>query len=370
VSTQRFELARSLWPRTGGDRGHRGRLHARGPRYERMRTIALPRAEGAWRGGGLAIDEAGALVVAHAGFVSWLDVSGCVLARCEPPAERADEPDEGHPAEGEDHTPVHVIGAPLALADGGVVVTTRDEVLVLDRGAVRDRWPIEGLDDSDVSPNVTHGGALVLGSMFGTVTSIEAGGPRELGAFGYDVVAPAITREDVLVVAGYAKAGLCAVGMDGTRRWTSSLRAADLVPTLDDDDHAACGSLNENASLIVSTRGEVLARLDRAARFASLPGGDWLARSDRSLARLERDGTERWSVALASGGPHWSSELVVTLEDGRVHVRDGARVAALDLETGARLASLALPGEEGRTLGVAGRGLLATREGDELVVIE
>lgn len=340
-------------------------------------------------GGGVVIDEAGALVVAHAGIVSWLDVDGRVLARCDLPPERADEHDdergpedlgrepqdvvvrdEGPDQEDEEHTPVHVIGAPLALADGGVVVTTRSEVFVLDRGALRDRWSIEGLDDSAVSPNVTHGGALVLGSIFGTVTCLEAEGPRPLGAFGYDVVAPAITRDDVLIVAGYAKAGLCAVGMDGTRRWSSSLRAADLVPTLDDDDDVACGSLNEKASLIVSPRGEVLARLDRAARFASLPGGDWLARSDRRLARLGRDGTERWSVALASDGPRWSSELVVSLEDGRVHLRDGVTIMALDLETGARLASLALPGEEGRTLAVAGRGLLATREGDAVVLIE
>lgn len=359
MSTQRFELARSLWPRTGGVRGHRGRLRARGPRYERVRTIALPRGEGRWLGGGVVIDEAGALVVAHAGIVSWLDVDGRVLARCDLPPERADEHDdergpealgrepqdvvvrdEGPDPESEEHTPVHVIGAPLALADGGVVVTTRSEVFVLDRGALRDRWSIEGLDDSDVSPNVTHGGALVLGSIFGTVTCLEAEGPRPLEAFGYDVVAPAITRDDVLIVAGYAKAGLCAVGMDGTRRWSSSLRAADLVPTLDDDDDVACGSLNEEASLI------------------------------RRLARLGRDGTERWSVALASDGPRWSSELVVSLEDGRVHLRDGVTIMALDLETGARLASLALPGEEGRTLAVAGRGLLATREDDAVVLIE
>lgn len=142
------------------------------------------------------------------------------------------------------------------------------------------------------------------------------------------------------------------------------------MPTLDDEDHAACGSLNAKRSLFVSPRGEVIAQLDRAATLVSLPGGDWLARSNRCLARLGRDGTERWSVTLASEGPRWSSELVVSLEDGRVHLRDGVTIMALDLETGARLASLALPGEEGRTLAVAGRGLLATREGDAVVLIE
>ncbi|MBN8614605.1 MAG: hypothetical protein J0L92_28650 [Deltaproteobacteria bacterium] len=356
-------------------------MRAKGPRYGRARSFTLPTRVDAphWMGGGIAIAATGELVVSLGGVLSWVDVAVGVRTSWRAPESTRGELDDdpiGEESEaGRSHVRRRTIGPPLTLDDGTVVIGCCDDVLVLDaEGRERARWSIDGLDDSNVSPNLTHAGSLVLGSMFGTVTVIDHEGPRALRALGYDVLPPAITRDDTLVLAGYAGAGLCAVSIDGTKRWSSGHRDADLLVTLDDDGFAACGSRNDAGAFVVSPEGSVTARIDGACTFASLPGGDWIARSEQSVRRVGRDGTVLWSHRIESKGPRWSSEVVIS-EDGRVHLVARDRVCALDVASGREVASIDLPKRDdthhvGGVLSCAGPGLLGTLVGDQLVIVD
>jgi hypothetical protein len=194
-----------------------------------------------------------------------------------------------------------VLSAPLTTASGATIVTTGRAVVVFDRRgktAAAIESPVT-LDDSGPSPNLAHDGRLIVASPFGDVLVLEGRRLRSIGAFGYDVLPPAVYDDDTLAVSGYAGSGFVRVRLDGTYCFRTRMKDADLPASIDERGRAAVGSLNDGRSRFFSSAGRALGGTGAAAVFAAVPGGGWIAQSASALAALGPDGRPRWARRLA-----------------------------------------------------------------------
>ncbi|MCA9609049.1 MAG: hypothetical protein KC619_25785 [Myxococcales bacterium] len=380
----RFDLADTPWPRTGGDRRHSARVSVPGPRFGRVvGEVSLPVAEGRWRGGGIATAADGAMVVVAGGVVTRVSLGGEVRSSAtipppgpEPPYEGDDVLEDGaleaiDPDDEEDPFD-RPLSPPVALADGNVLVLAPPEVLVFDpRGELVGGAYVEnGADDSGLSPNLTHDGALLVTYNTGEVVRFADGARRELGVFGYDVVPPAVGADDALVIAGYAGAGLVCVAPDGSRRWRAGIEYADMVPAVDAEGFVVVGSNNDARSFVVSPEGRVVATLDGVAAFAEATGGDWLARRRDGLARVRRDGSCIWSRPLeAVPGLLWGAQAPIADAEDRVCTLGPDALLVHDARTGEEVARAPLPGAP-LGLAVVAPGRAAVLVGQRLLLIE
>lgn len=374
----RFELARSLWPRTGGDRRNSARFDAPGPRFGRVRAeVVLPHSKGPKKiapAGGVCVSADGMLIVAHDRHVSWLTRDGVVVHAAEVPKAGAAPrmAREGALTEGDEEFTGGRrgrVGAPVALADGGCVLSSSPEVLVYDRAGVLVAGACVGvlLDDSVWAMNVTHTGALVVTRITGEVELVANGVRRRIGGFGYDILPPAVRDDDALVIAGYAGSGLVCVGRDGARRWRTELRYADGLPAMDRDGFVAVGSLNDKCSEIVAPDGRVVGALNAAAVFSEGPGGDWFARTRDALMRVRRDGSVVWQRPVGE----MVRPSVVTDAAGRVYTTTPKGLLAVHQDEGRPLFHANISGLACAALAPAGEGLMAVVcERGRLVLVE
>jgi hypothetical protein len=384
----RFLLAATAWPRTGGGPRQAGRVAFQGPSRGRiLHAIELPDVSDA-RGGGVAVDAGGRLIVVAGGMVFRVTLEGDItsrlavppaLASIEPGADGgdagvADDP-AGEAGDEEDVAPPvrpRLHAAPVALRDGNAVVLAPPEVLVVgaDGGLVA-RLHVGGLaDDSGAAPNVTSDGALVLTYLTGEVELVRDGSRRPLGAFGYDVPPPALYPDDALAISGYYGTGLVAVATDGTRRWRSGLEQADRLPAIDAEGFAVAGSANDDRSIVVSPAGEVVGSIGVCADFAEAGGGDWIARSRDGVARYRRDGSLVWSAAdpLAEGTA-WGGWAAMVDRDDRVYVLGDDALAARDGRTGRELFRAALGERAFIAPALVAPGLAAVLVGRRLLLV-
>jgi hypothetical protein len=164
----------------------------------------------------------------------------------------------------------------------------------------------------------------------------------ELGAFGYDILPPAVFSDRSLGIAGYAGYGYCRVALDGTVRWRSGFAEADLLVTVSSAQHSAVGSVNDGRSELYAPGGELLGRYEEPAIFSEHLDGGWVALSDGAVARLAVDGTVLWRHALhVKRG--WGGLQAITDARGHVYVPCEDGVVALSA-AGEPLFSTSLPG--------------------------
>lgn len=419
----RFELAATPWPRTAANRRHSALVPISGPQRGRIvAVIELPSCEPdgrAWTGGGIATGADGALIVVAHGRVSRVALDGTIrsVASIPPagpdprdldeppdvPSENGDDGSARHAAGSDDDTvgstpaagsdddagsdptagsdpdaeaeaiPRTVVAPPVALADGTAVVVAAPELLVFDAGGqlVGGAHVGTSVDDSVLAPNATHRGALVLTHMTGEVVCLADGQRRTIGAFGYDVVPPAIYPDDAMVIAGYAGTGLVCIAPDGTHRWRADLKDADLLPAIDADGFVAAGSLNDHRSLIVAPDGTQVGAIPRAGAFAETGTGDWFVRTPDVVARVRRDGSPLWMHRHApSRGLGWGALAPVADAAARVYTLDATDLIARDGQTGATAFRAELGGEPTSALALVAPGLAAVLVGHRLLLIE
>lgn len=356
AGTMAWILASTLWPRSAGDAGNRRRFAAIGPRAPRLSApFFLPALRAADSepspiDGGV-IAEDGSLRVIHGDCLSAVELDGTVrwtravrdldAAIVIPPVAAivADDADQG--VEGEDRSeevavpagpPRLVRSLPTALAGGHTLLgVTRGAVIVDARGEVVAQVAQELMDDSGPSPCVTGAGVPVLSTIAEGVFAWEPGGLRRLGTFGYDVVPPAVYRDDSLAVSGYAGRGFCRVTLAGEVVWTTELAEADLLPSINSSQHAAVGSRNDRCSALYGASGATLGIHPCAAVFAEYPDGGWIAVSDCAVARIDSSANKIWWAEIATT-LRWGVLGPIVDPEGMIYVQDGESLVALDAD--------------------------------------
>ncbi|HEY1348709.1 MAG TPA: hypothetical protein VGF67_03680 [Ktedonobacteraceae bacterium] len=225
---------------------------------------------------------------------------------------------------------VHWISSlPTALQTGETLLFQPDHLLLVDQaGGVRrqtyrlpDGNGRAGPDDSGGSPNLTKSGLLILSSPSGEVYLFRDNEWQEIGCFGYDIVTPAVYPDHSLAIAGYAGLGFCRVSLDGAIQWTTSFYDADLPPTLNQEQIAAVGSLNDGCSAFFTPDGKQIGSYSHAAKFAVSPDGGWVALSKQRLSRLTCDGKELWGRDICPADNLGGIEQPLVDQDGFIFIR-------------------------------------------------
>ncbi|BCL82533.1 hypothetical protein ccbrp13_49980 [Ktedonobacteria bacterium brp13] len=157
---------------------------------------------------------------------------------------------------------------------------------------------INAPDDSGFSPNLTYSGFPILSAIAGDVYILKKDRWHEIGVYGLDIVTPAVYPDNSLAIAGYAGSGFCRVGVDGERQWTTHVKMADKLPTINHEHIAAIGS-DDGYSAFFRSDGELIGEYKHTATFAAYIDGGWIALSKQRLARLTTDGREVWGCEIS-----------------------------------------------------------------------
>lgn len=310
-------LAQTVWPRSGQDQGNRSKVDVAGPSQPNICfQLGLPQGEPQdkrlTRSGGIVVVGDGSLRVAKGGFVSAISQEG-EMSWVKQLLNDAATP-----------TPYH--SAPLALGHADVLLTLQDSYVIIDgHGERRQHVKFDDyLDDSGPSPNLTLDGRLIITSPIGEVSLASGQGSQNVGNFGYDIVPPALFDDGSLAISGYAGEGFCRVALDGELIWQSSLGDADLLPTVNQQQFSAVGSLNDGISAIFSPSGEKIGQYGQPAVFADYIDGQWIALSNESIARLSPAGEVIWQHPLETA-IRWGALQPIVDQEGRIYTaaKDG-----------------------------------------------
>jgi hypothetical protein len=233
-----FDLAQTVWPRFGGDRANRSLLSIPGPHTIPIwQKILLPTHDGTpshmkKTTSGVIVMPDETLRVLHAGLLIAVTLDGTILWQVDLSALVSED----------EHW---ISSLPTALQNGETLLLLPNELLLVDRfgGVRRQNYQITSdagevsapgsncPDDSGFSPNLTYNGLLILSAITGEVYIFTKNRWQEIGVYGYDIVTPAVYPDNSLAIAGYGR-GCCRVNLYGESQWTTHLRGADLLPTL------------------------------------------------------------------------------------------------------------------------------------------
>jgi outer membrane protein assembly factor BamB len=342
-----WRLANSPWPRTAGDRRNSRRTNVEGPSRGRIRRVSEQQGEG------LAVAADQSLRMTGHGCAYGFDPSGKLLWDLEL---------HGRASEAR-------ASAPLLLADGTCIVTiSRSLVFVSARGQALARVTTKlTLDDSGPAPNLSAAGSLILTTPLGQLLELRGSTLSSLGiGLGYDLVPPAIDDEGRMALCGYGGKGLIFTDPRGAILWSSGLKYADLLPTIDHEGRVAGGSVNEHESRIFDRDGKPLATYPAAAAFAVTDQG-WIALAEHSLAKLGPRGELRWQ---RKGGARrrWGSLGPAVDRKGRIYAPCGPQLVALEPDGSERYV-VELPSEP-LDLALVGTGKIAIALAEGLYFVE
>lgn len=365
-------LADSPWPRFGGDQANRGHRNISGPiAGSTIRYINLleDRESGATPSeymAGVVVMADRSLRVTYAGMVYAYSPEHHLLWRRDlrpyyPPGDAS----------------LQWHSLPTALQTGQVLVGLSRALLLVaaDGNIVNVHGSDDLLDDSRLSPNVSRSGSPLVSSPLGAMYLLLDGTWLQIGrrGFGYDLDPPAVYDDDSLAIAGYAGTGFCRVDLDGHMRWQTDFGSADMVPTINQHQVAAVGSVSMNITTFYSPEGKRIGTYPHAAVCAEHPAGGWIARThdrlslDAGIARLDPTGTELWTygVKMAKGGRR--VQPIVDTE-GRIYVRHLGGILCLN-QDGRLVFTIDLPSERPDPISLIAPGVLMCLSGNHLVCI-
>lgn len=315
-------LAQTVWPRSGQDRGNRSKVDVAGPSQPNICfQLDLPQGEPQGtrltRGGGIVVVGDGSLRVAKGGFISAISQHGQVIWVKQLLNDAA--------------TPTRYHSAPLALGHADVLLTLQDSYVIIDgHGELRQQVKFDdSLDNSGTSPNLTLDGRLIITSRLGEVCLSSGQGWQRVGNFGYDIVPPALFDDGSLAISGYAGKGFCRVGLDGELIWQTSLHDADLLPTVNQHQFSAVGSINDEISAIFSPSGERIGQYEQPAVFAEYIDAQWIALSHQSIARLSPAGELIWQHPLKTD-IMWGALQPIVDQQGRIYAAGKRGIICFD----------------------------------------
>jgi outer membrane protein assembly factor BamB len=375
----------SLWPRSGGDIGNRSRLSVPGPsRAHILRRIALhgvlPAARGTYprsAGGMVAFD--GTLRVAFRGMLYAFTNQGEMLWARDLrtyviiPDEyaRSEETDSDLPTDddfeaiGDDYG-VEYHSLPSLIGQSNTLITMSNTAALFDtHGQLVARIEVPLSDDSGLAPNCDTEGIPILTTIHGSVSRWNYTGLHEIGMFGYDIVPVAVFADNSLAIAGYSYKGFCRIHQNGTLIWQTTLKDADLLPTINQQQFSVVGSLNDRCSMIFTPDGTPIGTYPHPALFAEYHDGGWIALSEKAIARLSTSGSVQWQHTIAA--PRWSRSQPLVDSNGQVYVATEQHIVAF-AGNGHKVFEIELDAEPGPLFPVRA-GVLATIVGDELIFV-
>lgn len=376
----------SLWPRSGGDSGNRSRMSIPGPiRARILRRIPLPSVLSAHRGsyprlaGGMVTSD-GTLRIAFRGMLVALSNQGDLLwahdlrtYAIRPDADPFPEDDDHDPSldaeldiiDDADSSAYHSL--PCLIGQHTTLITTETTAAMIDaHGQLIRHVAVAMNDDTGLAPNRDWEGIPLLTTIGGTVWRWDATGLHDLGCFGYDIEPVAVFADNSFAVAGYAGSGFCRVHGNGTRIWQTTLKDADLLPTINRQQTSVVGSLNDDYSIIFAADGTPIGTYPHAAVFADYLDGGWIAQSKQGIARLAPAGHVAWAHTLTP--TRWNRSQPVVDSQGSIYTTDGHQLIAFT-GTGQQVFALALHAQPGPIFPVR-PGVVATVVGDEVLFID
>jgi hypothetical protein len=307
-------------------------------------------------GAGIAVRSDGSLAITNAGVLSCWTRDGELLWSTDLAELQQDD----------DLRLFH--SAPVALADGGVLVTLRHTFVVFDADDHLSQQVDDelGMDGEWFAPNFTQDGHLITTSDIGRVAVRRGESWEEVGWFGYDIVPPAVYDDGSLAISGYFGSGLCRVGLGGTIRWQHKLDV-DLTPSINSQQIVAAGSLNDSKSLFVTAYGDKVGEYGAAAVFAEHLDGTWIARSEYNVARVTSESDVVWTRTIDTP-EHWSQMQPIADKVGRIYVAAAGSVICYDAE-GSVVFTHQVDGGQPLALSPIGEHEMAYIVGDECVII-
>jgi hypothetical protein len=322
-----IQFANSYWPRSGGDRGNRS--HASIPGAEQgkiLLEVSLPRSyrqkkKRRPRYSGCVVTDEETLRVVSDRILSAVTFDGEIVWA----VELKDAQGRFSP----------YCSLPVALRNGACALTLRNSLQIFDKeGELQQQTCIPApLDNSGLSPNITYNDHFIITCITGEVFWINSPEIIEIGCFGYDIVPPAIYPDNSLAIAGYYATGFCRVHPATNKMWTTSLKEADLLPTINQHQIAAVGSLNDDISAFFSPEGKLLGQYAKAASFAEYSPNEWIALTEAWIAKLTLEGREIWRYPLQRGLEcNWGQCQPVVDSVGRIYFGDGNAVVCLDYQ--------------------------------------
>lgn len=308
-----MELAKTLWPRTGGDERNSACIPVPGPQHGRIVwSLPLPRLDRSYSGVIQAAD--GHLRVVHQGTLSGVTVGGRKLWTRSLKLRRRS---------------LGACSLPLALDDGRVLVSANRRLAEEIGGRMRVVAKIWG-DDSGPSPNLDARG-VYLGGIASMLrwngTTAEELGPDT----GYDILPPALFANGDFAMTCYYGEGLCRVTPAGATVWSVHPRELDTLVVINGHDEVTCSSLNDRCSVVVDGDGSELWRLPFRAHFSCCPDDGWVALSSGRLTRLDRAGHTLWTRS-DSVEPDWGLQQAVVDSRGWVYAPCRTGLTAFDEE--------------------------------------
>lgn len=322
-----FNLAQTVWPRFGGDQANSSLLLILGPHttptWQKIslsshHSVHLPDREAI---SGVIVMPDRTLRVCHMGTLSAVTFDGTILWQL-----------DLHRLVSEDWRFHYSL--PTALQTGETLLVLPDALLIVDKlgriyrkenslasdNAENTPDMINGPDDSEFSPNLTYSGFPILSLVAGDVYVLKNNLWHEIGIYGLDIVTPAIYPDNSLAIAGYAGAGFCRVGLDRKKHWTTQVKMADKLPTLNHEHIAAIGSDDGYAAFFRSD-GKQIGEYKHSATFAEYIDGGWIALSRQRIARLTTNGREIWGNDICRGNNLTFVEQPIVDRDGFIFVR-------------------------------------------------
>lgn len=376
-----------LWPRSGGDEGNRSRIPVPGPSQAlilnrvRLQGVLSPLRGSYPRIAGGAVAPDGTLRVAFRGVLYALTSGGSVLwardlrdyvvvpdAYLDPDEADSDvaEDDESENDVAEDDNVLRYHSLPSMIGLGNTLITLWNTAVIFDaQGQLVARTEVSLVDDSGLAPNRNQEGIPILTTIDGEVFLWDYDGLHEIGFFGYDIMPVAIFADNSIAVSGYAGKGFCRVDQTGTLMWQTSLRDADLLPTVNQQQLSAVGSLNDRCSVIFAADGTVIETYPHPALFAEYPDGGWIAVSAEALARLSASGHIQWQHAIAM--ERWNRHQPLVDSQGHVYAVGNQQIVAFTGD-GHEVFAINVNDAPGPLFPVQ-PGVFATVVGDELLFI-
>lgn len=334
-----FNLAKTLWPRSGADRANSSKVSVEGAINGKIwKKISLETDQeynNKYRRGGAVVVEDGTLRIAHNGILSACTIEGQLIWKTSLTdyklSDTTNTITQQNNKEHKEKKRHSYHSLPVALENCYTLITLRNIILIIDdKGKVLEKLHKEDLylDDSDLAPNITTDGMLILTSVLGDVYVVNDGQLQELGVFGYDIVPPAIFSDNGLAIAGYAGKGFCKVKTKGEIVWRSKLAEADMLPTINSQQFSVVGSLNDGLSAIFYPSGKRVGKFGEPAMFAEYLEGGWVAVSANRVARLELKGKEIWSYPLSIQEHTKVYQPIVDIT-GKIYFANGNKLTCL-----------------------------------------
>jgi hypothetical protein len=152
--------------------------------------------------------------------------------------------------------------------------------------------------------------------------------------------------------------------------WKTSFHEADLLPTLNRQQIAAVGSLNDKLSMFFAPDGQVLGTYQRAAIFAQHLDDTWIAFAGNNIARLTSTGHLLWDRAVPIYKAYgWSDLQPIVDREGYVYLLSADGIMCLDPE-GAEVFAVPANGAQLLGLSIVAEDTLACIVNDELWLIQ